>query len=54
MKEAHRMSTRPPLIDPVAARDTLRVGDREYTYYRLDAAGVPDLARLPYTVKVLL
>ncbi len=48
------MSTRPPLFDPAAARDVLRVGDREYTYYRLDAAGVPDLARLPYTVKVLL
>jgi aconitate hydratase len=48
------MATHSPLIDPGAARDTLRVGDRDYTYYRLDAAGVPDLARLPYTVKVLL
>ena len=48
------MSTRPPLIDPAAARATLRAGDRVYRYHRLDAAGVPDLARLPYTVKVLL
>jgi aconitate hydratase len=48
------MATRPPLSDPASARDTLRVGDRDYIYYRLDKAGVPDLARLPYTVKVLL
>jgi aconitate hydratase len=48
------MATRPPLIDPASARDTLRVGDRDYIYYRLDRTGVADLARLPYTVKVLL
>ncbi len=48
------MATHSPLIDPHAARDTLHVGDREYAYYRLDVAGVPDLARMPYTVKVLL
>ncbi|MGH2446319.1 MAG: aconitase family protein, partial [Candidatus Limnocylindria bacterium] len=41
-------------IDPAAARDTLQVGDRSYAYYRLDAAGAPDLEHLPYTVKVLL
>ncbi len=41
-------------IDPAAARATLRVGEGTYRYHRLDAAGVPDLARLPYTVKVLL
>ena len=41
-------------FDPAAARATLRSGDRELTYYRLDAAGATDLARLPYTVKVLL
>ncbi len=41
-------------LDLTRARATLRVGDRSYRYYRLDAAGVPDLARLPYTVKVLL
>ncbi len=48
------MSSRPSLIDPAAARATLRVGDRSYRYYRLDAAGAGELARLPYTVKVLL
>src|SRR5688500_16591102 len=41
-------------IDPASARDTLQVGDRSYAYYRLDAAGAPDLERLPYTIKVLL
>ncbi|CAN5582012.1 aconitate hydratase [soil metagenome] len=41
-------------IDPTTARDTLLVGDRSYAYYRLDAAGAPDLEHLPYTVKVLL
>ncbi|MEX2136021.1 MAG: aconitate hydratase [Chloroflexota bacterium] len=48
------MSSQSPLIDPAQARSTLRVGDRTYAYYRLDAAGAVDLARLPYTVKVLL
>jgi len=48
------VSSQSPLIDPTQARSVLRVGDRSYTYYRLDAAGAPDLARLPYTVKVLL
>ena len=48
------MSIRPPLIDPADARAVLRVGERSYAYHRLEAAGVPDLARLPYTVKVLL
>jgi aconitate hydratase len=42
------------LPDPFAARDKLRVGDRAYTYYRLDRSGAADLARLPMTVKVLL
>ncbi len=46
------MSNRPP-IDPTDARDTLRVADRSYGIYRLDATGA-DLGRLPYTVKVLL
>ena len=41
-------------IDPSAARSMLRIGDRPYTIYRLDAAGVPDLDRLPYIVKVFL
>ncbi len=48
------MSSHPPLIDPAAARSTLRVGDRAYRFHRLDAAGAADLGRLPYTVKVLL
>ncbi|MGZ6214314.1 MAG: aconitase family protein, partial [Candidatus Limnocylindria bacterium] len=32
----------------------LSVGERRYAYHRLDAAGSGDLARLPYTVKILL
>ncbi len=47
------MTSHPPL-DQSDARATLRVGDRKFTIYRLDAAGATDLARLPYTVKVLL
>ena len=34
------------------AKDTLQVGNRNYTYYRLNAAG--DVSRLPYSMKVLL
>ena len=41
-------------IDPANARDTLRVGDQSFAYYRLDAAGAKDLVHLPFTVKVLL
>ncbi|HUH17506.1 MAG TPA: aconitase family protein, partial [Methylomirabilota bacterium] len=41
-------------LDPKDARDTLRIGDRSYDYYRLDAAGAAGLERLPYTVKILL
>jgi aconitate hydratase len=40
--------------DPLASSATLHVGERSYRYHRLTAAGVGDLARLPYTVKVLL
>ncbi|HEV7180232.1 MAG TPA: aconitate hydratase AcnA [Candidatus Baltobacteraceae bacterium] len=39
------------------ATGTLTVGDRSYTYYRLDAlekAGFTKLARLPYSLKILL
>jgi aconitate hydratase len=39
------------------ALDTLRVGDRSYSYFRLDAlerAGVGKLSRLPFSLKVLL
>jgi aconitate hydratase len=38
-----------------SARDTLRVGGREYTYFRLAALGEHhDLATLPYSLKILL
>ncbi len=40
--------------DPFGARSTLSVGDRSFRYCRIDAAGMPDLARVPFTVKVLL
>jgi aconitate hydratase len=39
------------------ALDTLHVGDRSYTYFRLGAieqAGLTKLARLPYSLKILL
>jgi aconitate hydratase len=38
------------------ARDTLRVGNRNYTYFRLDALAAKgyDLATLPFSFKVLL
>ena len=38
------------------ARDSLRVGDRSYTYFRLDALATAgyDIATLPYSFKVLL
>jgi aconitate hydratase len=38
-----------------SARDTLRVADREYAYFRLSALGAGyDLATLPYSLKILL
>ena len=40
--------------DPFSARARLRVGDRNYTYYRLEQSGATHLARMPMTVKVLL
>ncbi len=39
------------------ALDTLRAGDRAYAYFRLDAlerSGVANLARLPFSLKILL
>jgi aconitate hydratase len=39
------------------ARDTLKVGDKEYTYYRLDAlekAGLTQLSRLPFSIRIVL
>ena len=35
------------------ARSTLRVGEREYEIYRLDAAGA-EVQRLPYSLRILL
>jgi aconitate hydratase len=52
-KEALPVTTR-PAPDLAASRAQLRVGDTSYAYHRLDAAGVRDLAHLPYTVKVIL
>ncbi len=48
------MSNPTPLIDPADSRAVLHVGDRSYAYHRLAASGARDLARLPYTVKILL
>ena len=51
------MTSHPPVDsagDPTASRGTLSVGDRSFDYFRLDAAGARDLARMPYTVKILL
>jgi aconitate hydratase len=39
------------------ARDVLKVGDKEYMIYRLDAlekAGLTDLKKLPYSIRVVL
>jgi len=39
------------------ARDTLKVGDKEYAYYRLDAlekAGLTHLSRLPFSIRIVL
>ncbi len=41
--------------DSFGARSTLNVGGRAYEVFRLDALAVPfDVARLPYSIKVLL
>ena len=39
------------------ARDTLKVGDKEYVFYRLDAlekAGLTQLKRLPFSIRIVL
>ena len=39
------------------ARDVLKVGNKEYTYYRLDAlekAGLTQLKRLPFSIRIML
>lgn len=38
-------------VNSFEARDTLKVGDKEYEIYRLDA--VPETKKLPYSLKVL-
>jgi aconitate hydratase len=44
-----------PAENSFGARDTLRVGDREFEIYRLDALQAKyDVARLPFSLKVLL
>ncbi len=40
--------------DTLKARRTLSVGSREVDYYALDAAGLGDISRLPFSLKVLL
>ncbi|MBW3612721.1 MAG: aconitate hydratase [Chloroflexi bacterium] len=42
------------LPESTGARATLRIGERELSYFPLHAAGARDLEHLPYTVKVLL
>jgi aconitate hydratase len=45
------------LANSFGSADVLRVGDRSYAYYRLAAveeAGLTKLARLPYSLKILL
>src|SRR5271166_4359961 len=44
-------------MDSFNAADVLRVGNRSYRYFRLDAlerAGLTKLSRLPYSLKILL
>ncbi|CAN5732933.1 aconitate hydratase AcnA [soil metagenome] len=40
--------------DPFSARAELAVGERRFSYYRLDRAGLADLGRAPLTIKILL
>ncbi len=49
------MTSRPSIPDPFGARASMRVGDTDHGYYRLEAvADRIDLATLPVTVKILL
>jgi aconitate hydratase len=44
-------------MDFFKSRDKLKVGSKEYIYYRLDAiekAGLTELKRLPYSIRILL
>jgi aconitate hydratase len=40
--------------DSFDARATLRVGDHDYDYFRLDAIGADQAKRLPFSLKILL
>ncbi|MGH7053214.1 MAG: aconitase family protein, partial [Stellaceae bacterium] len=40
--------------DSLQTRRTLAVGSAHYDYFSLAAAGLGDLARLPYALKILL
>ena len=40
--------------DSFDARATLRVGDHDYDYFRLDAVGADHTRRLPFSLKILL
>ncbi len=42
------------MSDSFGARSTLRVGDKELDYYRLDAVKDGHVDRLPYSLKILL
>ena len=45
-----------PMANSFGSQSTLKVGDRSYTIHRLDAVykTLPDAARLPYSLKILL
>src|ERR1051325_2337710 len=42
------------MTDSFKARSALKVGDRSYEYWRLDALPQEKVARLPYSLKILL
>jgi aconitate hydratase len=51
------MSSKQPMNDPFSARATLETSSGPVIYYRLDAlteAGLADVSRLPYSIKILL
>jgi aconitate hydratase len=50
-------TTMPNSLDSFSARATLTAGARTFTYYRLEAltgAGLPDISRLPFSLRILL
>src|SRR3954470_3286950 len=46
----------PAMINPLGSRAILKVGDQEYTLFRLDKIyeSHPNARRLPYSLKILL